>query len=77
MTVVATWLRLDARRHWRSLTVLVLLVGIQARRSSPRWPELVEGASVQQRLNERTLPATAMILANTPGFDWGPIRALP
>jgi hypothetical protein len=70
-------LRLDLRRHWRSLTVLALLVGIAGTTVMAALAGARRGASTQDRLNARTLPATAMILANTPGFDWGPIRSLP
>ena len=77
MNVIRAWLRIDLRRRWRSLAVLALLVAIASGTVFAALAGARRGASVQQRLNERTLPATAMILANTPGFDWGPFRALP
>jgi ABC-type lipoprotein release transport system permease subunit len=77
MRVVIAWLRVDVRRHWRSLTVLALLIAIASGTVLAALAGARRGASVQERLNARTLPATSAILANTPGFDWGPIRALP
>ncbi len=35
------------------------------------------GASAWARLQSRTLPATAAVLANTPNFDWSKFRKLP
>ncbi len=77
VTVVWSWLRLEARRRWRSLVVLALLVGIAGGTVFTALAGARRGASAQQRLLDRTLPATSAILANTPGFDWGPIRNLP
>ncbi len=77
MWVILASLRLDVRRHWRSLTVLALLIGIAGTTVLAALAGSRRGASVQDRLNARTLPSTAIVLANTPGFDWGPIRALP
>ena len=77
MRLTLAWLRLDVRRHWRSLTVLALLIAIAGGTVLTALAGARRGASAQHRLNARTLPATATILANTPGFDWGPIRGLP
>jgi hypothetical protein len=75
--IVATWLRLELRRRWRSLAVLALLIGIAATTIVAALAGARRGASAQHRLDERTLPATAMVLANASGFDWAPVRRLP
>jgi FtsX-like permease family len=75
--VVLAWLRLDLRRRWRSLAVLMLLVAIAGATVITALAGARRGASALSRLNERTLPATSAILANTPGFDWSKIRKLP
>src|SRR5438034_663504 len=77
MTIVVSWFRLELRRHWRSLTVLALLIAITGATVMTALAGARRGASAQQRLLARTLPATGMILANTPGFDWTPFRTLP
>jgi hypothetical protein len=77
VTITASWLRLELRRRWRSLAVLALLIAVAAGTVMTALAGARRGASVQERLNARTLPADAMILANTPGFDWGPIERLP
>jgi hypothetical protein len=77
MTVIAMWLGSEVRRRWRSLTVLALLIALAAGTIMSALAGARRGASVQERLNARTLPADAMILANTPGFDWRPIERLP
>jgi ABC-type lipoprotein release transport system permease subunit len=75
--VVLAWLRLDLRRRWRSLLVLALLIAIAGATVMGSLAGARRGASALQRLEQRTLPATSVVLANTPGFDWSKIRALP
>jgi hypothetical protein len=75
--VVLAWLRLDLRRRWRSLLVLTLLIVIAGATVMASLAGARRGASSLQRLESRTLPATVAVLANTLGFDWSKIRALP
>ncbi|MDT4939198.1 MAG: putative transport system permease protein, partial [Pseudonocardiales bacterium] len=77
MTFVRSWLRLEVRRRWRSLTVLALLVALSAAVIMTSLAAARRGASTLTRLQERTQPATAYVLANKAGFDWGPIERLP
>ena len=71
------WLRLELRRRWRSLAVLMLLVAIAGTTVMGALAGARRGASALSRLEARTLPATVDVLANTTGFDWAKIRALP
>lgn len=77
MTVVQKWLRLELRRRWRSLAVLMLLVAVSAGVVMTSLAAARRGASALSRLSERTSPASVALLPNTPGFDWSKIRALP
>jgi ABC-type lipoprotein release transport system permease subunit len=77
MALLGAWLRLELRRRWRSLTVLILLVGVSAGVVMTSLAAARRGASALSRLHERTLPATVALLPNTAGFDWSKIRALP
>ena len=76
MNVVWVWLRLDVRRRWKSLAVLMLLVAISGATVLTSFAGARRAASAQQRYLERTLPSTAMVLPNQPGFDWGKVATL-
>ena len=77
MLITMTWLRLDARRRWRSLTVLALLIALATATILTSIAGARRGESAYSRLQARTLPATVTVLLNQPRFDWARVAALP
>ena len=76
MRVTATWLRLDGRQRWKSLVVLAVLIGLGTATVLTAVAGARRGDSAFG-LWARTLPATATVLPNQPGFDWARVAALP
>jgi hypothetical protein len=77
MAILGEWVRVDLRRRRRSFAVLVLLVAVASGTVMAAVAGANRGGSALERLKQRTLPAQAAILANTPNFDWASVRALP
>lgn len=77
MGITLTWLRLDARRRWRSLGVLSLLVAAATSTVLTAAAGAWRGQTAFDRLWTQTVPATVTVLPNQPDFAWTKVQAIP
>ncbi|MGB9376329.1 MAG: FtsX-like permease family protein [Mycobacteriales bacterium] len=77
MRAVLAWLRLDLRRRARSLVALGLLLALSGGLVLAVTAGARRNGSALDRLREDSLPATAIVLPNQPGFDWAKVRTWP
>lgn len=77
MGPVSHWTRLDCRRRWRSLLVLILLVAMSGGVILATLMGARRTDTVLSRLDAKSTPADAMVLPNKSGFDWSVVRKLP
>ncbi len=77
MTAWWAWVGHDARRRWRSVVVMAVLLAIGGGVVVSAFIGARRDATAIPRLAGRVHPTTAMALPNEPGFDWAPVADLP
>jgi len=77
MTPILTWVRLDVRRHWRSLLLLTAMVALSTGVVGAALTAAHRGDTAVARLDARSLPATVIVPTYDARLDVRPIANLP